>query len=113
MIPVQYKGENNNNVRLGKILLDTISSPFKTVESERRQMKQCRMQNQKWPNVVVENLTNTAFLYSIHTVAKVTPKEVQKVCHTMKKIVFSLTCVVYLMLHFSVICCFLRKICSE
>jgi hypothetical protein len=44
--------------------------------------------------VAVENLTNTAFLYSIHTVAKVTPKEVQKVCHTMKKIMFSLTCVV-------------------
>ncbi len=35
------------------------------------------MQDQKWPNVDVENLTNTAFLYSIHTVAKVTPKEVQ------------------------------------
>jgi hypothetical protein len=63
-------------------------------------MKQCRMQNQKWPNVAVENLTNTAFLYSIHTVAKVTPKEVLKVGPTTKKIVFSLTCVVYLMLHF-------------
>jgi hypothetical protein len=33
----------------------------------------------KMANVAVENLTKTAFLYSIHTVAKVTPKEVQKV----------------------------------